>query len=78
VLVAISSGRTSDLAASGASPIAAEVGGIQLGFLIAAATALAASVTALVAWREDAPAAPAIQLASNGNTRLHAPGRPGT
>jgi hypothetical protein len=58
VLAAISSGRTSDLAASGASPIAAEVGGIQLGFLIAAATALAASVTALVAWREDAPAAP--------------------
>jgi EmrB/QacA subfamily drug resistance transporter len=61
VLVAISSGRTTDLAASGASPVAAEVGGIQLGFLIAAATALAASLIALVALRgEPAVAAPTI------------------
>jgi EmrB/QacA subfamily drug resistance transporter len=60
VLVAVSSGRTTDLAASGAAPAAAEVGGIQIGFLIAAGTALAASVTALVALREDAAAAPAI------------------
>jgi MFS family permease len=60
VLVAISTGRTTDLAASGASPVAAEVGGIQLGFLIAAAIALAASVTALAALRSDRPAAHAI------------------
>jgi EmrB/QacA subfamily drug resistance transporter len=51
VLVAISSARTSELAASGATPVAAEVGGIQLGFLVAAATALAGSVTALAALR---------------------------
>jgi EmrB/QacA subfamily drug resistance transporter len=59
-LVAISTARTSNLAASGASPIAAEVGGIQLGFLIAAAIALAASVTAMAMLR-DRPAAPAVR-----------------
>jgi hypothetical protein len=60
VLVAISTGRTSDLAASGASPIAAELGGIQLGFIIAAAIALAAAITALAALRADRPATPAL------------------
>jgi EmrB/QacA subfamily drug resistance transporter len=53
VLVAMSTGRTSDLAASGASPIVAEVGGIQVGFLIAAAIALAASLIALAALRGE-------------------------
>jgi EmrB/QacA subfamily drug resistance transporter len=60
VLVAISTGRTNDLAASGASPIAAELGGIQLGFIIAAAIALAAAITALAALRADRPATPAL------------------
>jgi hypothetical protein len=60
VLVAISTGRTSDLAASGASPISAELGGIQLGFIIAAAIALAAAITALAALRGDRPATPAL------------------
>ena len=53
MLVAVSTGRTSDLAASGATPVAAELGGIQLGLLVAAATAFAASITALVALRGD-------------------------
>jgi hypothetical protein len=65
VLVAISSSRTNDLAASGATPVAAEVGGIQLGFLVAAATAFAASVTAVVALRSDRPGASVIPPASN-------------
>jgi EmrB/QacA subfamily drug resistance transporter len=65
MLVAVSTGRTSDLAASGAPPVAAEVGGIQLGFLIAAATAFAASVIALVALRGDRPAASTIPRAAN-------------
>jgi EmrB/QacA subfamily drug resistance transporter len=55
VLVAFSSARTSSLAASGASPIVAEVGGIQLRFLIAAATALIASIGALVGLRTERP-----------------------
>jgi EmrB/QacA subfamily drug resistance transporter len=59
VLVAVSAGRTTDLAAAGATPVAAELGGIQLGFLVAAATAFAASVTALVALRSDRPGASA-------------------
>jgi MFS family permease len=56
VLVAISTGRASDLTTSGASPIAAEVSGIQLAFLIAAATALLATIGALLGLRGDTPA----------------------
>jgi EmrB/QacA subfamily drug resistance transporter len=56
ILVAISSGRASNLATSGASPIAAEVGGIQLAFLVAAATALLAAIGALLGLRSDTPA----------------------
>jgi EmrB/QacA subfamily drug resistance transporter len=73
VLVAISSGRTADLAASGATPVAAELGGIQLGFLVAATTAFAASLTALLALRAERPAASA-PISSNHSQRLRAPG----
>jgi Na+/melibiose symporter-like transporter len=48
-LVAVASERSSDLAASGAAPLAAQVGGLQLAFLIAAAVSLAASVIAAFA-----------------------------
>ena len=41
--------RSSDLIASGATPIAAQVGGLQLAFLLAAAVALLASLIAAVA-----------------------------
>jgi EmrB/QacA subfamily drug resistance transporter len=63
-LVAVSSARTTGLAASGATPVAAELGGIQLGFLVAAATAFAGSVTALAALRRDRADAPPIRRAS--------------
>jgi len=38
--------RASDLAASGAAPVAAQAGGLQLAFLVAAAVALAAALAA--------------------------------
>jgi EmrB/QacA subfamily drug resistance transporter len=43
--------RANDLVASGSTPLAAQVGGLQLAFLIAAAVALVASLVALVALR---------------------------
>jgi EmrB/QacA subfamily drug resistance transporter len=45
-LVAVASGRSSDLLASGSAPLAAQLGGLQLAFWIAAAVSLAASVVA--------------------------------
>jgi MFS family permease len=41
--------RASDLAGSGAAPVAAEAGGLKLAFLVAAAVALAAALVALFA-----------------------------
>jgi hypothetical protein len=46
ILVSVLSTRTSDLIGSGSTPLAAEVGGLQLAFLIAAAIAQAASLLA--------------------------------
>jgi EmrB/QacA subfamily drug resistance transporter len=54
--------RANDLVASGSAPLAAQVGGLQLAFLIAAAVALVASLVALVALRSskrNEPSAPA-------------------
>jgi hypothetical protein len=45
--------RASALLASGSTPIAAQVGGLQLAFLIAAAVALTASLIALFGLRPD-------------------------
>lgn len=52
VLVAVVSARTSSLLASGATPIAAKVSGLQLGFLVAAGFLLAASLIALFGLRQ--------------------------
>jgi EmrB/QacA subfamily drug resistance transporter len=45
-LVAVASERSSDLLASGSAPLAAQLGGLQLAFWIAAAVSLAASAVA--------------------------------
>jgi EmrB/QacA subfamily drug resistance transporter len=61
VLASIASTRSSDLLKSGTSPLNAQVEGLQLAFLLAAALALAASFFALLALQRDvvgeAPAA---------------------
>jgi EmrB/QacA subfamily drug resistance transporter len=49
--------RAGALLASGSTPVAAQVGGLQLAFLIAAAVALTASVIALFGLRRQRPAA---------------------
>jgi EmrB/QacA subfamily drug resistance transporter len=49
VLAAAASARSSDLLGSGSTPLAAEVGGLQLAFLVAAAVSLTASLVALFA-----------------------------
>ncbi len=48
-LVAVASERSSGLLASGSAPLAAQVGGLQLAFLIAAAVSLVASLVATLA-----------------------------
>jgi EmrB/QacA subfamily drug resistance transporter len=48
-LVAVASERSSNLIASGSAPLAAQVGGLQLAFLLAAAVSLAASIIATFA-----------------------------
>jgi MFS family permease len=48
-LVALATERSTDLLGSGSTPLAAQVGGLQLAFLVAAAVALAASVVAALA-----------------------------
>jgi EmrB/QacA subfamily drug resistance transporter len=45
--------RSSDLLGSGLPPVAAQVGGLQLAFLLAAATALAASLLAMLTLARD-------------------------
>jgi EmrB/QacA subfamily drug resistance transporter len=49
--------RAADLAAAGSTPVAAQVGGLQLAFLVAAGVALLASLFAAVALRSDRAAA---------------------
>jgi MFS family permease len=62
--------RASDLVASGSSPAAAQVGGLQLAFLIAAAVALTAAFVALLALRRrgddavKATAGPVVEVGS--------------
>jgi EmrB/QacA subfamily drug resistance transporter len=58
-LVAVASERSSNLIASGSAPLAAQVGGLQLAFLLAAAVSLAASIIATFALprAKDHPAA---------------------
>jgi EmrB/QacA subfamily drug resistance transporter len=48
-LVALASERSTDLIGSGSAPLAAQVGGLQLAFLVAAGVALAASLVAALA-----------------------------
>jgi EmrB/QacA subfamily drug resistance transporter len=48
-LVALATERSTDLLVSGSGPLAAQVGGLQLAFLVAAGVALAASVVAALA-----------------------------
>jgi EmrB/QacA subfamily drug resistance transporter len=48
-LVTVASERSSELLGSGSGPLAAQVGGLNLAFLLAAAVALAASVVAMFA-----------------------------
>jgi EmrB/QacA subfamily drug resistance transporter len=52
ILVSVLSTRSSDLLSSGSTPLAAEVGGLQLAFWIAAAVAQAASLLAGLALRK--------------------------
>jgi EmrB/QacA subfamily drug resistance transporter len=54
ILVSVLSTRSSDLLSSGSTPLAAEVGGLQLAFWIAAAVAQAASLLAGLALRKTA------------------------
>jgi hypothetical protein len=49
VLAAVASARSSDLLGSGSTPLAAEVGGLQLAFLVAAAVSSTGSLVALFA-----------------------------
>jgi EmrB/QacA subfamily drug resistance transporter len=49
ILVAVASERSSDLMGSGAAPLAAQVGGFQLAFMVAAGVALVASLIAMFA-----------------------------
>jgi hypothetical protein len=49
ILVAVASERSSDLIGSGAAPLAAQVGGFQLAFMVAAGVALVASLIAMFA-----------------------------
>jgi EmrB/QacA subfamily drug resistance transporter len=49
VLAAVASARSSDLLGSGSTPLGAEVGGLQLAFLVAAGVAFTASAVAVVA-----------------------------
>jgi EmrB/QacA subfamily drug resistance transporter len=56
ILVAVVSERSSDLIGSGAAPLAAQVGGFQLAFMIAAGVALLASLIAMFAVPKGIPA----------------------
>jgi Na+/melibiose symporter-like transporter len=57
ILTAVASARSSDLLGSGSTPLAAEVGGLQLAFLVAAGVAFTASLVALVALQRAAAVA---------------------
>jgi predicted MFS family arabinose efflux permease len=48
-LITVASERSSDLLGSGSRPLVAQVGGLNLAFLLAAAVALAASLVAMFA-----------------------------
>ena len=54
ILVSVLSTRSGDLVGSGSTPVAAEVGGLQLAFLIAAGVAQAASLLAGFGLRKTA------------------------
>jgi MFS family permease len=56
ILVAVVSERSSDLITSGSAPLAAQVGGFQLAFMIAAGVAQAASLVATFALPKGRPA----------------------
>jgi len=63
-LVTVASERSSDLLGSGSSPLAAQVSGLNLAFLLAAAVALTASLVAMFALPgvrgEDVVGAPSV------------------
>jgi hypothetical protein len=54
ILVSVLGTRSSDLIGSGSTPLAAQVGGLQLAFLIAAGVAQAASLLAGLALKKTA------------------------
>lgn len=58
VLVSVLSTRSGDLLSSGSTPVAAEVGGLQLAFLIAAGVAQAASLLAGIALKDTVEGRP--------------------
>ena len=68
VIVALATARSGALLRTGAAAVAAQTGGLRLGFLLAAAVALAASVVAAIALqrqktsRATAPETPASQI----------------
>lgn len=68
VLVTAASERTRDLAASGAAPLAAQVGGLQFAFLIAAAVSLAASLVATFALRRGDAAVGAAKVPAEASS----------
>jgi len=53
-LAATANARSDDLIGAGSTPLAAQVGGLQLAFLLAAATSLAASLAAALLIRTAA------------------------
>jgi EmrB/QacA subfamily drug resistance transporter len=55
ILVTVVSERSGDLTASGSAPLAAQVGGFQLAFMIAAGVAQIASLVAIFALPKDKP-----------------------
>ena len=68
VIVALATARSGALLRTGAAAVAAQTGGLRLGFLLASAVALAASVVAAIALqrqktsRATAPETPASQI----------------
>ena len=67
-LVALASQRSTDLIGSGSGPLAAQVGGLQLAFFVAAGVALVASLVAAVGLpgktREGPRVGPAAEVAA--------------
>jgi EmrB/QacA subfamily drug resistance transporter len=68
VLASIVSQRAADLAGTGSTPLAAQVGGLQIAFLVAAAVALVASVVAAIGLRGERAAESEVAVAAAVDT----------